>query len=240
MSLAPEYISRQDKAAESIEPLGAFRIIQVAKGNRFGVDSLLLAEFVLPVKTNETTIDIGTGSCVIPLLLAGRSPVEYILGVEVQKRYFELAGRNVKLNGLSDRIKLLHADYRGLKLFLKRGSFDLVISNPPYVKKGCGRISRVTERAIARTELLGSLDTLTVMSQYLLSENGRSCYIYPAARLDEVLLKIEGTGLKPRRLRLVHPFKSAQPILFMVEATRVDGELVIEEPVFVDKLRADF
>ncbi|NOS35986.1 MAG: methyltransferase, partial [Deltaproteobacteria bacterium] len=153
---------------ETIENLGRFRLIQSRRGYRYSVDSLLLSRFVLPIRKGERVIDIGTGSGVIPLLLLQDEVGQRITGVEVQKRLFNLAERNLALNNLTGRMELIHADYRELRRLRKRGSFDLIVSNPPYVKKGCGRVSAIEDRAIARMEHLGSLSELVEISSYLL------------------------------------------------------------------------
>lgn len=227
------------KPDETLEELGPFRIIQRKKGYRFGIDPFLLVDFALPVGTDERVIDIGTGSGVIPLLLVQRSDVKRVVAVEVQDGLFGLARRNVELNGLEGRIELLKVDYRGLKAFFKERCFDLVISNPPYVKKGCGRVSEERERAIARAESSASMEELVEISEYLVSEGGRVCYIYPISRLKEMLSVMKTKGLNPRRLRPVHPSRTKGAILFMVEATPSptgtsgDG-LIVEGPVYIE------
>jgi len=224
------------KPDETLEEVGPFRIIQRKKGYRFGIDPFLLVDFAIPVGTDERVIDIGTGSGIIPLLLLQRSDVKNVVAVEVQDGLFGLARRNVELNGLEGRIELLKVDYRGLKAFFKEGSFDLVISNPPYVKKGHGRTSREREREIARVESLGSLEELVGISEYLVKEGGRVCYIYPVSRLKEVLSVLEAKGLNPRRLCPVHPSRTKGAIHFMVEATPLpckDG-LIVEGPVYIE------
>ncbi len=223
-------------AGETVEKLGRYRIIQARRGYRFGADPIFLSDFALPISPGERCIDIGTGSCVIPLLLLQKAYIENkVVGVEVQDSLYNLAVRNLALNrGAADKVELLHADYRELRYMFKEGSFDLILSNPPYVKKGCGRVSHIKERAIARTELSGSLTDLVAISRYLLSKNGRVCYIYPAPRLREVMSVLELNGLIPRRLRLIYPSKGKTAVLFMVEASFMEAGIVVEEPLLID------
>jgi tRNA1Val (adenine37-N6)-methyltransferase len=178
-------------------------------------------------------IDIGTGSCVIPMLLLQKFRVRKIVGVEVQYSLIEIARKNIALNNISDKVFLLKMDYRNLKAVFKKGVFDLVISNPPYVKRGCGRVSNKKERAIARMELIGSLEDLVAISSYLINKNGRICYIYPVARLKEILSVLEMNGLNPGRLRFIYSKRAKSSELFMVEASFEEKDLVIEEPLFL-------
>ncbi len=219
---------------ETIETLGKFRLIQNRSGYRYSVDSLLLSRFVLPIRKGERVIDIGTGSGVIPLLLLQDEVGQRITGVEVQEGLFSLAERNLALNNLTGNVELIHADYRELRRLRKRGSFDLIVSNPPYVKKGCGRVSAIEDRAIARMEHLGSLSELVEISSYLLSSNGRACYIYPVSRLQELLSSLHEEGLHATRLLFIHPKESKPAELFIIEATYSRGETVIEAPLFLD------
>ena len=226
--------SLYSESSETIETLGRFRLIQERRGYRYSVDSLLLSRFVLSLRRGERIIDIGTGSGVIPLLLMEEDEGQQITGVEIQEDLFSLAERNLALNNLTDRVKLIHADYRELRKLFKEGSFDLIVSNPPYVKKGCGRVSTTEERAIARMERLGSLRELVEISSYLLSVTGRACYIYPISRLQELLSSLDGAGLHATRLLFIHPKEAGPAELFIIEATYSRGETVIEAPVFLD------
>ena len=154
--------------------------------------------------------------------------------MEVQKGLFNLAERNLALNNLTGRVKLIDADYRDLRSLLDKGSFDLIVSNPPYVKKGCGRVSAIEDRSIARMEHLGSLSELIEISSYLLSRGGRACYIYPVSRLQELLSSLHEEGLHATRLLFIHPKETSPAALFIVESTYGRSETVIEAPLFLD------
>jgi tRNA1Val (adenine37-N6)-methyltransferase len=220
---------------ETCEELGLFKIIQKKRGHRFTIDSVCLSDFVLPVKSTDKVIDIGTGSCVIPMLLLQKSRVRKIVGVEVQDSLIEIAKKNVEINNISDKVSLLRMDYKNLKTVFGKGSFDLVVCNPPYVRRGCGRMSDKKERAIARMELIGSLKELVDISSYLINENGRICYIYPVARFKEVLSVLEMNGLNVGRLRFIHSKRSKSSELFMVEASFKEKNFIVGEPLFLSQ-----
>ncbi|MEE8573795.1 MAG: hypothetical protein V3T30_00135, partial [Thermodesulfobacteriota bacterium] len=64
--------------------IGPYSFTHPEKGRRPTADPFLLSKFVLPIaSTEETILDIGTGSGVIPLLTAANSGASKIVGVEV-------------------------------------------------------------------------------------------------------------------------------------------------------------
>lgn len=207
---------------ETFDELGEFRIIQKRNGYRFSDDSVQLADFILPLKYDDSIIDLGTGSGVIPLILAQRSQVQNIVGMEIQEGLADIAKRNVAFNNLSSRIKIVKGDSREiihLSLF-KKNSFSVVISNPPYTKYKSGRISPSSEKRVAKMEIACSLSDLIKISKYLAAEKGRICYIYPLARLQEMLSVLQANELKVNRLEFVCPKSNGKAKRFLIEAMR--------------------
>ncbi|MEK7773551.1 MAG: methyltransferase, partial [Deltaproteobacteria bacterium] len=173
-------------------------------GQKLTQDTLLLADFILPLKKDDTVVDLGSGTGPLALILASRSPVKRIVCVEAQKALCDMARGNVIANGLAPRVEVIEKDFRDLTEVYPEGSFSVVASNPPYIKAGTGRISPVRERAISRTGVLGGLGDIIDASRYLCGPYGRICYVFPARRLDEMCKEIERAGLKKRRLRLIY------------------------------------
>ncbi|MEK7841400.1 MAG: methyltransferase, partial [Deltaproteobacteria bacterium] len=95
---------------ETLDELGEFRIIQKKNGYRFSDDSVQLANFVLPLKPDNSVIDLGAGSGVISLILAQKSQIKNIVGMEIQEGLADIAKRNVVFNNLSSRIKIVKGD----------------------------------------------------------------------------------------------------------------------------------
>lgn len=212
-------------ADETIDELGSFKIIQKKNGYRFSADAVLLADFVLPLKASDSVIDMGTGSGVIPLILAQKSAALNIVGVEIQEDLADIAKRNMELNNLSERIKIIKGDFRALGTDLKSvptklelGRFSVVVSNPPYGKPGAGRISSSSQRAMAKMEFTCALNDLVIASKCLITEGGRIAYIYPVARLKEMLSVLMEHRLEVCRLEFVKPEPNCRVKRFMVEA----------------------
>ncbi len=223
---------REDETLDTL--LGErVKVIQKKKGYRFSLDPLLLAGFV-SVGSEETVIDIGTGSGVIPLLLAAGSRGKSITGVEFQEELAEMAGRSVEYGGCAERISILHCDLSDLPGRFAPEAFDLVISNPPYRKLGSGRINPDEQKAVARHELAMTLEELVKVSRYLVRPKGRVACIYPVTRLIDLLACLRNYRLEPKQMRLVHPKQGEEANLVLVESRSEGGsELRIHPPLYV-------
>ena len=147
---------------------GRLRIIQKKEGYRFSLDAILLAHFTSLIKAHSI-VDLGTGSGIIPLVLARRMNSPSIVGVEVQEELADMARRTVALNGLTGCISILHNDLRNASDYLKPSSFDLVVCNPPYYPVTDGRINPDKQKAIARHEVMATLKDVVVASHYLVT-----------------------------------------------------------------------
>lgn len=225
---------------ETAEELGPYLFIQKKPGHRLTVDSVLLSDFLPGLKKTDSIVDLGTGTGALPLILSYKTPVEKITGVEVDHGSAALARKNVEANGLQARITILERDFRDLKDDFPEGSFPVVISNPPYIKAGTGRVSPYRGRDAARCELHGGLKDLVAVSRHLAGKNGRIYFVFPVSRLFEMLGELRSAGLKTGRLRFVHTDEKRPAKLFLIEAGRgTDINLKIEEAVFLRRGRGE-
>lgn len=223
------------KTEETVDELKRhdLRIIQERHGYRFSLDPLLLCAFAAPAE-GARVIDLGTGSAIIPLVLARRTEQASFVGVELQDGMAELAQRNVQLNGLADRIDILREDVLGLRKRFPVSSFDLVLSNPPYRKRGTGKVSPKVGRDDARHESTATLADFLAAAKYLVKPAGRICFIYHPARLPELFAEAYLQKLAPMRLRLVHGTVEAEARMAMVEfAKGRRADLVVLPPLVV-------
>ncbi len=216
---------REDETLDQLLS-GELKIIQKKKGYRFSLDALLLTDFIR-ISPGDEVLDLGTGSGVIPLILAKKSPAKRIVGVEIQKDLAEMALRNVQLNALEERITILHRDLRELPGELPACSFDLVLSNPPYRASSSGRLNPDPEKAIARHELTCSLEELLKVASYLSKPKGRVALIYSAPRLVDLMTGLRKEKLEPKRLRMIHPDSEIKAKLILIEAIK-EGKVELE------------
>ncbi|OQX99018.1 MAG: protein-(glutamine-N5) methyltransferase, release factor-specific [Bacteroidetes bacterium 4572_117] len=77
-------------------------------------------------------LDIGTGSGCIPLALKNNLPDAEIFALDVSKKALEIAKKNAKINKLD--ISFVQLDILNAKNNNNLGMFDIIVSNPPYVR----------------------------------------------------------------------------------------------------------
>ena len=213
--------SSWNEAEETLDTLfgGRLKILQKRRGYRFSIDALLLAHFTEPGR-DDRIIDLGTGCGIVPLVLIFRKKVKRITGVEIQPSLADLARRNAVLNRCSSRIQVWEKDLRGLDQRVKRESFDLVLTNPPFRKVGSGRLNPHTEKAVARHEIQATLEDVLRSAQYLLKDKGCLAIIYPASRVAELMRGLSKHHLEPKRVQFVHSREGDEARLVLVEALK--------------------
>lgn len=219
---------------EKIEDLGdkELKIIQARDSYRFSVDSILLLNFIR-VKNYEKIIDLGTGSGIIPLLLFGKRKGLSIYGIEIQKDLADMARRSVELNKLQNYITIIQEDFRNLKNIFKNQQFDVVVSNPPYISLGQGKINPSSSRAIARHEIKGDLEDIISVSNYLLKNKGRIYLIYKSSKLVKLIITLKKYSIEPKVVKFIHPRQGESANLVLLEGVKKGKEeLKIEDPIF--------
>lgn len=219
---------------EKIEDLGdkELKIIQARDSYRFSVDSILLLNFIR-VKNYEKIIDLGTGSGIIPLLLFGKRKGLSIYGIEIQKDLADMARRSVELNKLQNYITIIQEDFRNLKNIFKNQQFDVVVSNPPYISLGQGKINPLSSRAIARHEIKGDLEDIISVSNYLLKNKGRIYLIYKSSKLVKLIITLKKYSIEPKVVKFIHPRQGESANLVLLEGVKKGKEeLKIEDPIF--------
>jgi len=212
---------------------GKLTVVQEKDGYRFSVDALLLAGLTR-VRPEDRVVDLGTGCGVVLLVMAYGQPGREFVGLEIQAELAELATRNVAANGLSDRVRIEHLDFRQSAERFPPGSFDLVVSNPPYRRLASGRINLHVQRAQARHELLGSVADVLAAGGYLLRHGGRLAVVYPAARLGHLLVEVHRNGFGPKELTVVHSKPGSPGCLLHLECRKGGGEQMrINPPLYI-------
>ena len=191
---------------------GRIRILQKKKGYRFSVDAPLLADFIR-TKESDLALELGTGCGVISLLLSVK-PFRHITALEIQPALADLARRNVALNDLEQKITVIEEDWRAYR---PERRYDLIFSNPPYIRKATGFLSRTTEKAIAKHELRGDIGELMMLAAEWLAPGGRACFIYPGKRRRDFMEAAENAKLKIRLFRDVRPRENTPANLFLCE-----------------------
>ncbi len=218
---------------ETIDEILGARIIQKRKGYRVSIDAILLTSFVLPLERDARVLDVGTGSAIIPILLAMRSDATFT-AVEVQDELYRLALQNVELNGLQGRIEVIKGDFREVLKGFDPAGFDLILTNPPYRKAGATRPSPYRDKAIAHRDETWDMEAFLEEGRRLLKDRGRLSILYHVERLSELLHSLEGKGLHLRRIRPVYPGRGKRGELILLEARKGKGQPYMEPPFFLE------
>jgi len=164
-------------------------------------------------------LDLGCGAGVLTVLTAYKAPRAQVYGIEIQPESAEVCRQNMAANGF-DPQKILVGDLREHKKLFEAGSFDLVISNPPYFTEKSGFSAPDEKRATARDERSCSMDDLCKAAGYLVKWGGTFTVVHRPERLSELLCALSKYGLEPKRLRLVSHKAASSPNLILVEARR--------------------
>jgi len=211
------------------------KILQPRHGYRFSIDSLLLADFA-KIRKFDHVLDIGTGCGVISLVLAKKHSNVKIVALEIQKDLAGIAEKNIRLNHLDGQIALYESDLDKIPELFSAGSFDYVVTNPPYRSPVSGRLCKNSQEAFARHEILTDLDQILSAARYALHPGGRVSLVYSADRAARLLAGMHELSLEPKRLRMIHPDPNLPAKLILVEGCKDAGEeLRVLPPIFLNR-----
>lgn len=225
------------KERERIDELhrNGYRIIQRENAFCFGMDAVLLSGFA-SVKPGEKALDLGTGTGIIPILLEAKTEGSHFTGLEIQEEMAEMASRSVKLNGLEEKIDIITGDIKEAGRIFGGASFDVVTTNPPYMNDSHGLKNPELPKAIARHEVLCTLDDVVREGARVLRPGGRFYMVHRPHRLIEIITALTRYRLEPKRMKMVHPFVDKEANMVLIEAVRGGRSMIkVEKPLIVYK-----
>ena len=218
---APEVLLRPGERLDDLQ-WGGLRLIQRPDAFRFGTDSVLLADFAAPKRTDRAA-DLGCGTGAIATLMAAHCPGLRVDAVEIQPEIADMARRSVALNHMDEQICVREGDLRDCWRALGAQSRTLVVCNPPYGRDGSALTSRSETTRIARHEGGLSPEELARAAARLLRSGGRFCVVYPAPRIYEMMRAMDDCRLAPKRIRTVHGVAGRAPKLVLLDAVKDGG-----------------
>ncbi|MBW9171707.1 tRNA1(Val) (adenine(37)-N6)-methyltransferase [Clostridium estertheticum] len=223
---------RTDETLDDLQ-LKGIHVIQKKHAFRFGVDAVLLANFV-KVRKNAKIVDLCTGTGIIPFILAGKTTASNIIGVEIQEEFVDMANRSIEYNNLEDKIKFINGDLKDIELIKGIDKVDIVTVNPPYKLQNSGLISLNDKDAIARHEICCTLEDVIIACRILLKDNGRMYMVHRPDRLADILCTMRKHRIEPKRIRMVHPSVNKAPNIVLIEGQRDGGAfLKWDTPLYV-------
>lgn len=210
-----------------------YRIIQNPEKFCFGMDAVLLSGFVRAGK-GDILLDLGTGTGIIPILLEAKTQCAHLTGLEIQEESADMARRSVALNGLSHKIDIITGDIKEADRIFPSASFDCITCNPPYMIGSHGLANPEEPKAIARHEILCTLEDVVRQAGKLLKPGGHFFMVHRPFRLAEIMTILSQYKLEPKRMRLVYPYVDKEPNMVLLEAVRGGRpRLAVEKPLIV-------
>ncbi|MDR2045250.1 MAG: tRNA1(Val) (adenine(37)-N6)-methyltransferase [Clostridium sp.] len=226
----------EKKPAERLDELqrNGYRILQNPETTFcFGMDAVLLSGFAA-ARQGDKVLDLGCGTGIIPLLMAAKTRASHFTGLEIQTESAQLARRSVALNGLTEKIEIVTGDIKEADALFGSASFDVITCNPPYMIGSHGLVNPKTPKAIARHEILCTLEDVVSQAARLLKPGGRFFMVHRPFRLTEIMVALSNHKLEPKRLRLVYPFADREPNMVLLEAVRGGKPRVkVEKPLII-------
>lgn len=212
-----------------------YRIIQDPDRFCFGMDAVLLSGFAR-AKEGDKVLDLGTGTGIIPILMEAKTKAFRLYGLEIQPDSADMARRSVKLNGLEKKIEIITGDIKEADSFFDAASFDVITCNPPYMTEHHGLTNPEAPKAIARHELLCTLEDVIRISSRLLKPGGNFFMVHRPFRLVDIMVLLREYKLEPKRMKLVYPFVDKEPNMVLIEANRGGrARMTVEKPLIVYK-----
>ena len=209
---------------------GGLTLCEYREGIRFGTDAFLLADFARERLGSGACADFGTGSGVLPLLLAKSGSKARFVAVELQETYAALAAENVSRNGFADKIEVVQGDLRRYRDIFTAGSMSTVISNPPYLPRDCGKKNLTDEKRMAWHDDTLSASELAFAAAWALKSGGKFFCVYLPTRLSGLFYALRTQAIEPKRIRLVAPSPDEAPSLVLIEAKKDAAEGLVWMP----------
>lgn len=206
--------------------------LQEKEGFRFGVDVLLLADFIRDfAKRDANNLEIGTGNGILPILLEKRNfASKSYLAMDILASNIELAKKNLEL--YSGKVELVCCD---VKEWARKNYYTQIFVNPPYMKVD-GKIQNETyEKAVARHELTLNLEEVFRVAKSLLAPIGHLYMVHRSHRLQEILVLAESYAFSVSRIRFVYHREGRDSNLVLVECYKgKQGKCQILEPKYIE------
>ena len=233
---------KKDERIDDLEYSG-LKIIQKENGFCFGIDSILISDFAKEIKSGSVGLDLGTGTGIISILLAAKTNLNKIIGIEVQKDIANMAKRSIRLNNLQDKIEIKNIDIRDIeqKSLIERGKFDCVVTNPPYKKQDTGKTNKNEYKYLSRHETTANLETFIKVTKIVLKDKGSIYMVHRPDRLVDILELMRKYKIEPKKIRFVYSTIEKNPVLVLIKGVKnAMPFLKIEKPLIIYNSKGEY
>ncbi|HIC97881.1 MAG TPA: methyltransferase domain-containing protein, partial [Aquificaceae bacterium] len=208
---------------------GKVRIKQPKK-HRVSVDLILFLSKLRGVKRTSRVMDLGAGFGFLSIVIAKRWGC-CVHALERDPLMISFLKENVELNSLGGKVKVVEGDLREVGKVYERGSFEVVVSNPPFFPKDYRR----SDGGI-HFESDTSLADFISASSHLLRDGGYLNLLVPSFRLHETFVYLERYKLPPRFLSVMYPTQSkGGKLCVVVSRKNVPGPLELDRPLIINE-----
>lgn len=239
------------KESERVDSLGIgnLQIIQNKDYFCFGIDSVLLANFVNSNSNNNLIVDLCSGSGVIPIIISAKKKYAKIVAVELQNEMYDILERNISFNNLQEKIHILNEDVKQIEKIRKcimdisnKDKADIIVCNPPYKTVGTGSKNENEVKFIARHEVMCNLEDIFLTSSKLLKSKGKLYIVHKPERIVDLMTLSRKYRLEAKNIRFVHPTYDSKPSIVLIEYVKdgKNGCKVLEPLIEYEKLNGKY
>lgn len=187
-----------------------FAVADELTAMKVGTDGVLLGAWAAG---GNRILDVGTGSGLIALMMAQRFPNAEIVGIDIDSQACRQAEINVSRSAFEGRITIVNASLQDFVLKEPKGSFDAIVSNPPYFQNSLKSPDK--QRTMARhTDSLPFRD-LMAGAKALLGEGGIVSVIGPADAESDIESEAIISGMTTSKTVLLKTKENKKPGRFM-------------------------
>lgn len=207
----------------------SIKVIQ-RKGMGYGLDAVALAAFAAGdtgasgIAPGARIADLGTGSGIVAFILSHKLDDAELVGFEMRENAYDRAVRACEMNGLSDSLSFVHTDILEISRKEYAESFDAVVSNPPYFRRGAAIPSDSTDKFQARHETTATLSDFIDRAAMMLKPQGSFYMVHRPDRMVDIFTEMRRAGLEPKELQLIVPRRGEAANIMLVHGVKCAGE----------------
>lgn len=207
----------------------------VSADHRFGTDAFLLAYYA-GIRRDSVVCDLCTGCGIVPLIFCKKfQQPPLIYAVDIQEEAIALLQKTVDENKLENVIQPIQCDLRNIpQNILSYESMDIVTANPPYMAGNSGYEKASRAQAIARHEIMCTVEDVCAAAGKLLKYGGLLKMCHRPERLADVICAMRSNKIEPKAVTFVFNSINDKPWLFLISGKKgANPGMIIEKPMIL-------
>lgn len=184
---------------------------------RVTTDSVLLGSWLEAPSGSSAILDVGTGCGLLALMCAQKCSAARIEAIDIDSNSVDECGKNFRSSPWTDRLRVYNRDFQDVS-----GSYDLIVSNPPYFDENT--LSPSERRNRARHSRGLTIASLIGRGVGMLNPGGSIALVCPASKEREVRAEAVMGGLRGVRECRVAAVEGREPSLLMFQLYKDESE----------------